>query len=86
MNLGNIKQVLNSTLMNFSVCKRSNFVKGFLWLEFYFYKKKLKKRKNVNAHNYGQWIGVEKNFMVIKPHIIYFVKNFDSINWNFDKI
>ena len=32
-----------------------------------------KERKNVNAHNYGQWIGVEKDLPVIEPHTIYFV-------------
>ena len=31
------------------------------------------KKKNVNAHNYGQWIGVEKDLSVIEPHTIYFV-------------
>ena len=25
------------------------------------------RKKNVNAHNYGQWIGVEKDLSVIKP-------------------
>ena len=32
-----------------------------------------RKKKNVNAHNYGQWIGVEKDLLVIEPHTIYFV-------------
>ena len=27
----------------------------------------------MNAHNYGQWIGVEKDLSVIDPHTIYFV-------------
>ena len=36
-------------------------------------KKQKKERKNVNAHNYGQWIGVEKDLSVIEPHTIYFV-------------
>ena len=27
----------------------------------------------MNAHNYGQWIGVEKDLSVIEPHTIYFV-------------
>ena len=31
------------------------------------------RKKNVNAHNYGQWIGVEKDLSVIEPHTIYFV-------------
>ena len=34
--------------------------------------------KNVNAHNYGQYIGVEKDLSIIKPHTIYFVNNFDK--------
>lgn len=36
-----------------------------------------RKKENVNAHNYSQWIGVEKDLSVIKPHSIHFVNNFD---------
>ena len=49
----------------------------FRILFFYYlfrYKKVKKERKNVNAHNYGQWIGVEKDLSVIETHTIYFVK------------
>ena len=33
-------------------------------------KERKKERKNVNAHKYGQWIGVEKDLSVIEPHTI----------------
>ena len=36
-------------------------------------KQTYRERKNVNANNYDQWIGVEKDISVIEPHIIYFV-------------
>ena len=32
-----------------------------------------RKKENVNAYNYGQWIGVKKDLSVIEPHTIYFV-------------
>ena len=41
-------------------------------------KKEKKKKKNVNAHNYGQWIGVEKDLSVIEPHTIYFITIFEQ--------
>ena len=36
------------------------------------------RNKYVNAHNYGQWISVEKDLLVIKLQTIYFVNNFDK--------
>ena len=33
----------------------------------------IERKKRVNAHNYAQWIGVEKDLSVIEPHTIYFV-------------
>ena len=38
----------------------------------------IERKKNVNAHNYGQWIGVEKDLLVTEPHTIYIVNNFDK--------
>ena len=35
-------------------------------------------KKNVNSHNYGQWIGVEKYLSVIKPHTIHFITYFEQ--------
>ena len=37
-----------------------------------------KRKKNVNAHNYGQWIGVEKDLSVIEPHTIYIITIFEQ--------
>ena len=33
----------------------------------------LLEEENVNAHNYGQWIGVEKDLSVIESYTKYFV-------------
>ena len=38
----------------------------------------IERKKNVNAHNYGQWIGVEKDLSVIEPHTIYFLTIFEQ--------
>ena len=38
----------------------------------------LERKKNVNAHNYGQWIGVEKDLSVIEPHTIHFITFFEQ--------
>ena len=43
-----------------------------------YWTRKKEQKKNVNTHNYGQWIDVEKDLLVIKPHTIYFVTNFDK--------
>ena len=43
------------------------------------------RKKNVKAHNYGQWIGVEKDLSVIEPHTIYFITIFEQFKgeWNY---
>ena len=38
-----------------------------------FRSRKKERKKNVNDHNYDQWIGVEKDLLVIELHTIYFV-------------
>ena len=40
--------------------------------------RKKERKKNVNAHNYGQWIGMEKDLSVIEPHTIYFITIFEQ--------
>ena len=39
-----------------------------------------RKKKNVNAHNYCQWIGVKKDLSVIEPNTIYFITFLSSFN------
>ena len=36
------------------------------------------RNKIVNAHNYCQWIGLEKDLWVIKPHTIHFITYFEQ--------
>ena len=39
--------------------------------------KKFGRKKNLNAHNYVQWIGVEKDISVINPHL-HFITIFEQ--------
>ena len=47
------------------------FNKNTRKMKMYLNTEKVRRIKNVKAHNYGQWIGVEKDLSVIESHTKY---------------